>query len=224
VFIGHYAVALAAKRAAPRTSLGTLFAAVSLADLLWPVFLLLGWERAHVVPGPNPFLTLSLDSIPISHSLITLIGWGALFAFLYRLRAGDGRAALVVTLLVVSHWVLDYVTHRPDMPLYPGGTPLGLGLWNSVAGTIAVEGVMFLAGLWIYVGATRARDRIGRYGFWSLIALLVLSYLLSLFSPAPSSRVALAIFGIIFGWLFVGWAGWGDKHRETVVGRYDATL
>src|SRR5438046_1917745 len=146
MFIGHYAVALAAKRVALRTSLGTLFAATSLADLLWPVFLLFGWEQAHVVPGPNPFLTLWLDSIPISHSLITLIGWGALFAYLYRVRTSDGRAALVVALLVVSHWVLDYVTHRPDMPLYPGGTPLGLGLWNSVTGTVAVEGVMFVAG------------------------------------------------------------------------------
>ena len=226
MFIGHYALALAAKRAAPRTSLGTLFAATSLADLLWPVFLLLGWEQAHVVPGPNPFLTLWLDSIPISHSLITLIGWGALFALFYRMRTGEGRAALVVALLVVSHWVLDFVTHRPDMPLYPGGTPLGLGLglWNSVAGTIVVEGVMFVAGLWLYATATRARDRIGRYGFWALIALLVLSYVGSLFSPPPPTQVALAIGGIIFGWLFVGWAGWQDNHRETVVRRYDATL
>jgi hypothetical protein len=216
MFIGHYAVALAAKRAAPRTSLGTLFAAVSLADLLWPVFLLVGWEQAHVVPGPNPFLTLWLDSIPISHSLITLIGWAALLAFLYGRRTGDWRAALVVALLVVSHWVLDFVTHRPDMPLYPGGTPLGLGLWNSVAGTVVVEGVMFVAGLWLYVGATRARDRTGSYGFWALIALLVLSYVSSLFSPPPTTRAALAIFAIIFGWLFVGWAAWTDRHRDAV--------
>src|SRR5213595_1512436 len=198
VFIGHYALALAAKRAAPRASLGTLFAATSLADLLWPVFLLLGWEQAHVVPGPNPFLTLWLDSIPISHSLVTLIGWG------------------VIALLVVSHWVLDYVTHRPDMPLYPGGTPLGLGLWNSVAGTVVVEGVMFVAGVWLYATATRARDRAGSYGFWALVAVLLLSYVGSLFSPPPPTRVALAIGGIIFGWLFVAWAWWGDKHRESV--------
>src|SRR5256885_8839459 len=98
MFIGHYALALAAKRAAPRTSLGTLFAATSLADLLWPVFLLLGWEQAHVVRGPNPFLTLWLDSIPISHSLITLIGWGALFAYPYPGHTGDARAAPVVGL------------------------------------------------------------------------------------------------------------------------------
>jgi len=216
MFIGHYALALAAKRAAPRASLGTLFAATSLADLLWPVFLLLGWEQAHVVPGPNPFLTLWLDSIPISHSLITLMGWGALFAYVYRMRTGEARAALVVALLVVSHWVLDYITHRPDMPLFPGGTPLGLGLWNSVAGTVVVEGVMLVAGVWLYATATRARDRTGTYGFWALIALLVLSYVGSLFSPPPTTRVALAIFAIIFGCLFVAWAAWADKHREAV--------
>jgi len=216
VFIGHYALALAAKRAAPRASLGALFAATSFADLLWPVFLLLGWEQAHVVPGPNPFLTLWLDSIPISHSLVTLIGWGALFGFAYRARTGDGRGTRVLALLVVSHWVLDFVTHRPDMPLYPGGTPLGLGLWNSVAGTVVVEAVMFVAGVWLYAGATRARDRVGTYGFWALIAVLALSYAGSLFGPPPATRVALGIFGIIFGWLFVGWAWWGDGHREGV--------
>src|SRR5207249_6020403 len=124
--------------------------------------------------------------------------------------------ALVVALLVVSHWLLDFVTHRPDMPLYPGGTPLGLGLWNSVAGTVAVEGVMFVAGVWLYATATRARDRTGTYGFWSLIAVLVLSYVGSLLSPPPPTRVALAVGGIIFGWLFVGWAAWGDRHRESV--------
>ncbi len=216
MFIGHYAVALAAKRAAPRTSLGTLFAAASLADLLWPVLLLLGWERAHIVPGPNPFLTLWLDFIPISHSLITLIGWGVLFALAYRQRTGYGRGALVVALLVVSHWVLDFVTHRPDMPLYPGGTPLGLGLWNSVTGTLAVEGVMLVAGLWLYAGATRPRDRTGRYGFWSLIAMLVLSYVGSLLTPPPPIGVAFAIGAIIFGWLFVAWAAWADRHREAI--------
>lgn len=224
MFIGHYAVALAAKRAAPRTSLGTLFAAASLADLLWPLFLLLGWERAHIVPGPNPFLTLWLDSIPISHSLLTLIAWGALFGCLNQRRTGDGRAAVVIGLVVVSHWVLDWVTHRPDMPLYPGGTPLGLELWNSVVGTLVIESAMFVAGVWLYVTATRPRDRIGRYAFWGLIAFLVASYAGSLYSPPLSTMTALAIGGIVFGWLFVGWAAWGDAHREVVPRRHEATF
>src|SRR5205807_9570478 len=102
MFIGHYALALAAKRAAPRTSLGALFAATSLADLLWPVFLLLGWEQAHIVPGPNPFLTLWLDSIPISHSLVTLLGWGALFGLVYRARTPADRGGVVRALVAVS--------------------------------------------------------------------------------------------------------------------------
>ena len=224
MFIGHYAVALAAKRVAPRTSLGTLFVAVQLADMLWPIFLLLGWEHAHFEAGPNPFLVLWLDSIPISHSLLTLIAWGALFAGLYHWRTGYARGALVVALAVVSHWVLDLATHRPDMPLYPGGPKLGLGLWNSVAGTVIIEVLMFAAGTWIYLRTTRARDAAGRYGLGALLALLGLSYGGSLLGGAPPSMRAIEIGGIIFGWLFVAWAGWGDKHRETVVGRYDATL
>ncbi len=216
MFIGHYAVALAAKRAAPRTSLGTLFAAASLADLLWPAFLLAGWEQARVTGGANPFLTLTFDAYPISHSLVTLIGWGIGFAVLYGLRTGYARGASVVALLVVSHWVLDFVTHVPDMPLAPGGPKVGLGLWHSVAGTVIVEGLMFGAGAWIYLTTTRARDAAGRYAWWALLAVLVLSYVGSLFSGPPPTLQALAIGGIAFGWLFVGWGGWADKHRESV--------
>jgi len=216
LFIGHYALGFAAKRLAPRTSLGTLFAAPTLADLLWPVFLLLGWEQARVVPGPNPFLNLWLDSIPVSHSLVALIAWGLLFGYLYRKRTGYARGALVVGLLVVSHWVLDVVTHRPDMPLYPGSVTVGLGLWNSVAGTLLVEGAMFVAGVAIYAGVTRARDRIGRYGFWTLVVVLAGSYVSSLFAPPPQNMTALATFAIIFGWLFVLFGWWVDRHRDGV--------
>jgi uncharacterized membrane protein len=216
MFIGHYAVALAAKRAAPRTSLGTLFVAVQLADMLWPILLLLGWEHAHFEAGPNPFLVLWLDSIPISHSLLTLIAWGALFAGLCHWRTGYARGALVVALAVVSHWVLDFVTHRPDMPVYPGGPNLGLGLWNSVAGTIVVEAAMVVVGVWMYLRATRARDAVGRHGLAALLTVLVLSYVGSLLGGPPPSMRAVEIGGIIFGWLFVGWAAWADRHREAI--------
>ena len=86
MFIGHYAVALAAKRAAPKTSLGTLFLGAQLADMLWPIFLLTGWERVRIVPNPDPFLNFAFDSYPISHSLLTLIGWGVVLALVYRDR------------------------------------------------------------------------------------------------------------------------------------------
>jgi membrane-bound metal-dependent hydrolase YbcI (DUF457 family) len=223
MFIGHYALGLAAKRAAPRASLGTLFVAPTLADLLWPIFLLLGWEHSHVVPGPNPFLTLWLDDIPYSHSLFALIVWGALFGFLYwrghSRSSGDKRAALVIGLLVVSHWVLDFITHRPDMPLYPGGPAFGLGLWNSPTATVIVESVMLLLGVAMYTRVTRARDGIGRWGFWSLIALLALSYVVSMLTPPPTSQSALAVGGIIVGWVFVLFGWWVDRHREAMPAR-----
>src|SRR5881397_2036123 len=183
MFIGHYALALAAKRVAPRTSLGTLFAAASLADLLWPAFLLAGWEQVRVTGGTNPFLTLTFDAYPISHSLVTLIGWGIAFALLYGLRTGYARGAQVVALLVVSHWLLDFVTHVPDMPLAPGGPKVGLGLWHSVAGTVIIEGLMFAAGVAIYAATTRPRDGVGRIGLGVLVLVLAAAYVGSLFSP-----------------------------------------
>jgi hypothetical protein len=214
VFIGHYALGLAAKRMVPRTSLGTLIAAPTLADLLWPAFLLLGWERVTSVGGSNPFLTLRFDSYPISHSLLTLIGWGLLCAALYRIQTGFARGAVVVGLLVVSHWLLDYVVHVPDLPLYPGGPKVGLGLWHSPPATIVVEAIMSLVGIALYLGTTRARDRVGRYGLAAFLALIGLSYVGALLSPPLTNMHALAIGGLVFGWLFVGIAGWVDGHRD----------
>ncbi len=216
MFIGHYALGFAAKRIAPHTSLGTLFVAPTLADLLWPIFLLLGWEHAHVVPGPNPFLTLWLDDYPISHSLLMLMVWGALFGWLYRRRSRDKRAAVVIAVLVVSHWVLDFITHRPDEPLYPGGPEVGLGLWNSVGGTVIVESAMLLAGVVIYLRNTRARDGIGRWGLLALVLVLAGSYYGTLFSPTPTDMKGMAVFGIVFGWLFVLVAWWIDRHRNSI--------
>jgi membrane-bound metal-dependent hydrolase YbcI (DUF457 family) len=213
VFIGHYALGFAAKRWAPRASLGTLFIAPTLADLLWPIFLLLGWEHAHVVPGPNPFLVLWLDDYPISHSLFTLIIWGTVFGYLYKTRTGDRRAGLVLALLVVSHWVLDFITHRPDEPIYPGGPEVGLGLWNSVAGTVIIESLMLAVGVAIYARNTRARDGIGRWGFWALVALLAASYAASFFSPLPTDMRAVAVSGLVFELVFILVAWWVDRHR-----------
>jgi membrane-bound metal-dependent hydrolase YbcI (DUF457 family) len=162
VFIGHYAVGLAAKRLEPRLSLPVLLAAPQVLDLLWPVFVLTGVERVEVAPGETAFTPLLFDSYPWSHSLVMSIVWGIAFGAILRARGASIRAAAMVAALVVSHWVLDFATHRPDMPLWPGGGPLlGLGLWKSTPATLAVEIAMYAAGVALYATATRAKDRTG---------------------------------------------------------------
>jgi hypothetical protein len=114
---------------------------------------------------------------------------------------------------VTSHWVLDAIVHRPDLPLYPGsGTVVGLGLWNNLAATVTVEGVVALAGVWLYLRATQATDRAGSIGFWVLMAFLAITYVANLFSPPPPSVNAVAITALAL-WLLVPWAAWVDRHR-----------
>src|SRR5687768_4256927 len=132
MFIGHHAAGFAAKRFAPRVSLGTLFAATMLLDLLWPLFLLMGIEHVRIDSGNTAFTPLDFYDYPYTHSLLNVIGWSILAGTIHWLRRKSWRDATVVGLAVLSHWVLDFVTHRPDLPLWPGGPMVGLGLWNSV--------------------------------------------------------------------------------------------
>ena len=213
MFIGHYAVGLTAKKFAPRSSLGVLIAAPILLDLIWPIFLLLGWEYVSIAGGPNPFLRLEFDSYPISHGLVSVVGWATLFASIYLGVARYLAGAIVIWVGVISHWLLDYIVHRPDLPLYVGGTRLfGLGLWNHRWVTIAVELLMLALGAGLYLRETRARDKIGSYGFAAFIVFLLAVYGAAAFGPPPPSVKKLAI-GTLFTWLLVPWAWWFDKHR-----------
>ena len=214
MFIGHIALAFAAKRVTPRVSLAMLLIAAQWADMLWPVLLAFGIEQVRIDPGNTAFTPLDFVSYPYSHSLVALVIWGVLIGSAYRGIAGGRRIFGVLGALVVSHWVLDYVTHRPDMPLYPGSPKFGLGLWNSIPATVAIETVMYAAGLWIYLKSTRARDRIGRWAFLSLAALLMVIYAANLLSPPPPSVDALWMVALIGAALFTLWAWWADKHRE----------
>jgi hypothetical protein len=214
VFIGHFATAYAAKRLAPRVSLGTLFAAAQLPDLVWPCLVLAGVEQATIAPGDTAFTPLRFDRYPVSHSLLTVAAWGAAFAAVHFWRKRRPLDALVLAALAVGHWVLDFVSHRPDMPLWPGGPKLGLGLWNSVTATVVVELLMFAAGLWLALSATRARDRIGRWGFAGLATLLLLIYAANVASPPPPSIEAVGWAGVTGALLLLGLAVWVDRHRE----------
>jgi hypothetical protein len=213
VFIGHFAVAFAAKRAAPEVSLGTLFLAAQLADLIWPTLVLFGVESFSIRPGLTAVTPLDFTNYPYSHSLVALAGWGfALGVAYYLLRRGVVGAA-VLFFVVLSHWVLDVATHRPDMPLTIGGSArLGLGLWNSLAATVAVEGLLFAAGVWVYARTTRALDRTGTWSFIGLVLFLMLVYVANVVGPPPPSTSAVAWSAQAI-WLLVAWGYWIDRHR-----------
>ena len=216
MFIGHYALAFGAKRAAPAVSLGTLFLACQFADLLWPTLVLLGIEAVEVAPGITAVTPLNFVRYSYSHSLVMLLVWSALFAVSYLvLRGRHQAAAITLAALVFSHFVLDFITHRPDLPITVGGaTRVGLGLWNAPAIVLPLELLMLAAGIGIYMKTTRARDRIGRISLWALAAFLFLVHLANFFGPPPPSAAAVAWSAQAL-WLVVAWGYWIDKHRTT---------
>jgi hypothetical protein len=208
MFIGHFALGYAAKRWVPGLSLAVLFAAALFADLLWPVLVALGIEQVRIVPGFTASTPLEFISYPYSHSLLTLAMFGAVFGWM-------SGSVLPIFLLVISHWVLDVVTHAPDMPLYPGGPRFGLGLWNSVPGTLVVETVLFALGVWIYARATKARDRVGRWAFVGMTAFLFIGFMVNANGTPPPSVTALWIMALALGAVTVSLAWYADRHRSS---------
>jgi hypothetical protein len=216
MFLGHFALAMAAKRATPRLSLGTLFLAAQFADLLWPILVLAGVERVEIRPGITLVTPLDFVSYPWSHSLAMLGLGGTLCGLAVLVRRRGGPAAAMIAALVVSHWLLDFASHRPDMPLSPRGSArLGLGLWNSLPATLAVELGLYALGVAIYARSTAPRDRIGRWALWSLVGFLGALYLGNVFGPPPPSGRAVAWSGIAM-WLLIAWGYWIDRHRAAV--------
>lgn len=217
MFLGHYAVALAAKRAAPRVSMGWLFAGSQFADLLWPLLLLTGLETVEIRPGVTAFTPLDFTSYPISHSLLTLIGWGVLLGALYYVLRRDRVGAVIVGMLVPSHWMLDAVVHRPDLPLLPGvDLRIGMGLWNSIPATWFVEAALFAAGILLYSSFTRARDATGRWAFVAFVVVLAGLYAATALGPPPPDVPTLALSALVL-WLTVAWGAWFDRHRSPLV-------
>jgi membrane-bound metal-dependent hydrolase YbcI (DUF457 family) len=220
MFIGHFALGFAAKRAAPRLSLAVLGAATQIADLLWPIFLAAGVEQVRIDPGNTAVTPLDFVSYPYSHSLVMLMIWGLMYAAVFAVPyvgSGFSRTYIVLTMLVISHWFLDWITHRPDMPLYPGSARFGLGLWNSVGATVAIETAMYAAGLWMYVRSTRARDGIGRWGFLALAVFLPVAYVANILGPPPPTVSALWMSAVAGGAILVAWMWWVDRHRDGIL-------
>jgi membrane-bound metal-dependent hydrolase YbcI (DUF457 family) len=214
MFIGHYAVGLAAKRVAPKVSIGMFFLSVQFLDLIWPILLLLGFEHVLIEPGNTAYTPLNFIDYPFSHSLLTSIVWAIILGCVYFAIRRYGIGALMIGLGVVSHWILDFITHRPDLPLAPWSNKMaGLGLWNSVSWSIIVEGAIYLLGVIIYSRFTEPIDRIGKYGYWSLVIFLPVVWIANFFSVPPNEQ-AMAYSALLL-WLLIPWGYWIDKHRQT---------
>jgi hypothetical protein len=228
--LGHFGLGLAAKKYAPKISLGTLFIAVQWADLLWPVLLLLDVEKVNIRPD-NPNFPLQFVSYPVTHSLLMGVIWGLVFGVIYwwrtapkiRLQAssvgvGHNRSgAIILGLCVLSHWILDLIVHAPDLPLLPADSPkLGLGLWDHPLATAIVECAIFAVGLILYLKNTRAKNKTGKWSLWLLVVLLVVNQFAGQFSPLPPSAHAIG-WAAQYQWLFVFLGYWVNRNRTAVV-------
>jgi hypothetical protein len=191
MFVGHYGVSFAAKRVAPSVPLWVLFVAVQLLDVFWAPLVLLGIEKVRIVPGitaSNPF---DLYYMPYTHSLLAALLWSAGAFLVYRLSArhgAPGQAAVVVGLAVLSHWILDFLVHRPDLPLYDNTAKVGLGLWNVPAVAFGLEAALLFGGMGLYFGAASAPRR--PMVLFGLVMLAIQAYIF--FGPPPVSDRAAA--------------------------------
>lgn len=213
MFIGHFGIGFGAKKYAPAISLGVLFIAAQFLDLLWPSLLLLDLEHVVISPGITKVMPYDFIDYPISHSLIMVVGWGFILALLAKFMFKNLKYSIIIFLCVISHWFLDLIVHRPDLPIIPGdSTLLGFGLWNYPFLTALIEGVIFIAGVFLYLKATSSKNNHGKYGLIVLIALFIVIQVGSMLGPPPPSVNAIAWVGQS-QWLFVILAFYVDKNR-----------
>lgn len=218
MFLGHFGLGFAGKRLAPALSLGALFLAVQWADLLFFPLTLLGVEHFRIHPGDTAVTPMEFYDYPWSHGLVSLTGWGVLFGAVYFVGRRVRAAAVLFGLGVVSHWFLDALVHRPDMPVLPRGPYVGLALWNSLPLTVFAEAVLFGGGLLVYLRSTRPVDRVGKWALGALVTFLAVAWIGSVAGPPPPSERVVAATGIAM-WLFVPWGFWIDRHRTIVAAR-----
>jgi len=219
MLVGHLALGLVAKRIEPKISLGAWMLAVLLADLLCFAFLIAGVEHFDAEPGVTSGRIVARNIYFVySHSLLMNAIWAVLFATAYFLWRRYQPGAWLLLAAVLSHWLLDFVSHNPDMPLAPGTSAVyGLGLWNSIPATLIVEGGFWLLAITLYIRATRPKKRVGIYAFWPVIAFLTLAWYGNITRGVDPDPVKAGINGLIFFSLVVIWAYWMNWLRPVQV-------
>lgn len=211
MFIGHFGVGLIAKRNSTLPSLAWMFVAVQLLDLIWPILVLMGIEKLSIDPGNTALTNLSFDYYPYSHSLLAAVFWSLALAGVYYLLAKNKKGSIILGVLVLSHWVLDLITHRPDLPLSPfSDTKIGLGLWNYPIIEIALELLVFGLGVWLYFRSDTFKRKIS---FWLMVAFLLLVHVMNLTGPPPPDTTTVAWSANLL-WLIVLWAWWIERPSK----------
>jgi len=215
MFVGHFAVAMVAKARAPRLSLGALFVSGQALDLIWPVLVLAGVEQVKVDHTATAFTPLDFVSYPWSHSLLMTLVWSLVAFGIAKVARRSTLESATVSLLVASHWFLDFLTHRPDLPLWPNGPKVGMGLWNNEQGTLIIELLLFAAGIAVYLRVRPSVTRKRPWVFWSLVIFLTVMYLVNAFGPPPPSDAPGAMIAgpALAMWLLVAWGVAADRAR-----------
>ena len=146
--------------------------------------------------------------MPSFVALPALFGGGH---FAFRRHA---KAAAVLAALVLSHWLLDFISHRPDLPLYPGGAKVGLGLWNNFQASLVAELVLFAGGIFLYESTTQAKDKVGSRSLVLFAIVLLATLVGNVFGPPPPDETGVIASAGFAMWLLFGWAYWFDSHRS----------
>jgi len=217
MFVGHYAASLALKKFEKRASLGMLFLAVQLVDILFFPFVLLGIERVNIIENYTQSTHFQLEYMPYTHSLLGSALWALGAYVIFRwVVVKSHSVALVIALAVFSHWILDFISHTPDLPLWSDASlKLGLGLWNNAIATYLVEAALLLGALWLYLRSTTATSKGGKYGMTVFVVLMILMNLPNIFGPlTDDSKVVMAISALTAYFLFAAIAFWLDRKRS----------
>ncbi len=218
MFVGHYGPSFAIRAVRPEIPLWILFVAAQLVDIAWTLLVLAGVEKVRIVPGFTAANPLDLYYMPYTHSLVAAVLWALAAAIICRwvFRWRGWVVAAWVGVAVLSHWVLDWLVHRPDLPLYGNSAKVGLGLWNFLGLSLALEVLVLGGGLWLYLTRTRAITAVGRYGPIALAVFMLAVQVASIVGPPPPSAQVMAISGFGAYLLFAALAGWIDRGRVPV--------
>jgi hypothetical protein len=217
MFVGHYGPSFAIKSIQPSIRLWVLFIAVQLLDVGWSVLVFLGVEKVRIVPGITASNPLDLYYMPYTHSLVAALAWAVAGIILCRLLLGirDWAAGLWIGMAVFSHWVLDFLVHRRDLPLYDDAAKVGLGIWNYPIIALSLEAFLLFGGMIMYLRRTRPLSTVGRLGppVFGVVMLAIQGYIF--FGPPPASPVAAAVTALVSYVVFAAVAHWLDRKRES---------